>query len=139
MYLLGQLSLWLPVKNVPKNMFRLKTLSIFTKCMSYLYVIKKLCLKDMTYFKLNCYILGKVFKSKQHWILLSLKSQTPLIPKQSDIKRLNNIIMTHGIITVGKLHVRQKNNIMLSYLPVNHPQQQIHTLFITRNSRFTPC
>ena len=97
-----------------------------------------MCLKDMTYFKLNCYILGKVFKSKQHWILLSLKSQTPLIPKQSDIKWLNNIIMTNHIIAVGKLHVRQ-NNIILSYLPVNHPQQQIHTLLITRNSRCTPC
>jgi len=36
--------------------------------------------------------------------------------------------MTNCIITVGKLHVKQKNNIILSYLPLT-----------THNSRFTPC
>ena len=50
----------------------------------------------------------KVFKIKQYWIWLSLKSQTPsLISNQSGIKRLDNIIMTNHIMTLGKLHVSQ--------------------------------
>jgi len=76
--------------------------------MAYLYSIK-MCLCDKIYFKSNCYISGKVFKSKQRWILLSLKSQTlSLLSNQSDIKRLYNIIMMIHIITVGKLHIRIK-------------------------------
>jgi len=50
MYLLGQLSLWLRVKSVQNTMFRLKTLRIFTKCMSYLPLCyQKMWLWDMTY------------------------------------------------------------------------------------------
>ena len=52
---------------------------------------KSMCLWDRTYFKMSCYISGKVFKCKQRWILLSLKSYLPLLSNQSYIKRLNNI------------------------------------------------
>ena len=101
------------------TMFRLNMLSIFTKCMFYLYVIKN--------------VLVCLFQIQIKWILLSFKSQTPyLISNQSDLKRLYNIIMTYHIINVGNLHVRQKATtyIILSYIPVSHPQQQIHTLLM---------
>ena len=172
-------------------MFRFKTLSIFTKCMSYLYVIYKmqvlpicylqnvgltymLFTKCMSYLYVikKMYVLPKCACGIQHisnsivtFQVKCLKvsntglychfSQTPsLLSIQSDIKRWNNIIMMNHIITVDKLHVRQKT--ILSYYIywlttrnrrftpclspatedshlVNHPQQQIHTLLITHN------
>jgi len=39
-----------------------------------------------------CYISGKVFRCKQRWIWLSLKSFLSLLPNQSDINRVNNTV-----------------------------------------------
>ena len=41
---------------------------------------------------MSYYISGKVFKCKQRWILLSLKSCLSILSNQSDIKRFNNIV-----------------------------------------------
>ena len=93
MYLTGQLPLWLRVKKVPTH--HVQTLNV--ENIYKMYVLPKCCLKSMylwdrTYFKMRCYISGKVFKCTHRWIWLSLKSFLSLLSNQSDIKRLNNIV-----------------------------------------------
>ena len=91
--LIWQLSLCLPVKNVQNTLFRFNMLSLLTKYMSYLYKCMlfktNMCLWDRTYFKLSCYISGKVFKRK---VLSWLNSFLSLLLNRSDIKRLNYIV-----------------------------------------------
>ena len=73
-----------------------------------------------------------MFRIKQRWILMSLKSQIcSLISNQSEINRLYIKLRMNHIFIVSKLHIIINNNIILSYKPVNHSQQQIHTLLIT--------
>ena len=63
---------------------------------------------------------------------MSLKSQIcSLISNQSEINRLYIKLMMNHIFIVNKLHIIINNNIILSYIPVKHSQQQIHTLLIT--------
>ena len=61
-------------------------------CLTYMLFKKHMCLWDRTYFKMSCYISGKVFKCTHRWIWLSLKSFLSLLSNQSDIKRLNNTV-----------------------------------------------